>query len=182
MITIKYDYPIDAKVKLKARKMINGDILILDHPEIDMIISPEKSRVLALSKKEFSDHVYATQSRLFDYLCRKGVVQHGTVRASNIFGSLQGTLLEDKAISDNLTNNVQIAIYSIANFLNEEAIEYNVVKRAEDELEKMYTDPSNKDSTELGEVPHEPHKGSNYFGSYNAYGVYGVYQESKSNK
>jgi len=181
MIKVKYDYPLDAKIKLKARKMINGDILILDHPEIDMIISPEKSRVLALSKKEFSSHIYATQSRLFDYLCRKGVIQYGTVRSSNVFGSLQGTLLEDKAVTDNTTNNVQIAMYSIANFLNEEASEYNVVKQAENDLERMYTDPSNKDSTEMGEVPHEPLKGSNYFGSYNAYGVYGVYQENKSN-
>ena len=85
MIKIKIDDPIDAKLRLKAKKVINGDIVILDHPDIDILISTDENRVVTYPKKEYADHVYAVQSRLFDYLTRKGACKHGSVKAANIF-------------------------------------------------------------------------------------------------
>ena len=96
MIKLTVDQPIDAILKLKARKTMRGDIVVLDHPEIDVVVSPHENRVVTYSKKEYGDHIYAVQSRLFDFLVRKGSILNGSVRSSNVFGSMQGFLLSDK--------------------------------------------------------------------------------------
>ena len=57
MIKIKLDQPIDAKLKLQARKTITGDIMILDHPDIDIVVSTNENRVLCFPKKEYGDHI-----------------------------------------------------------------------------------------------------------------------------
>ena len=95
MIKITLENPIDAKLKLKARKTMRGDIIILDHPDIDIVVSPHENRDVAYSKKEFGDHVYGVQSRLFDYLIRKGAILNGTVRSGNVYSSMQGFLMAD---------------------------------------------------------------------------------------
>ena len=56
-IKVKVENPIDARIKLKARKTLDGNILILDHPEIDIVLAPKKKKVLALSKHQYSDHM-----------------------------------------------------------------------------------------------------------------------------
>jgi hypothetical protein len=182
MIKIKIDEPVDARLRLKAKKTITGDIVILDHPDIDILVSTDENRVVTFPKKEYADHVYALQSRLFDYLTRKGACKHGTIRGSNIFGSLQATLLEDK-INQPAVDPVQIAIYLITKFLKEELHYGDIV----DDYQKSYEDelvkPPDDQTTELGKVPHEAHKGTNYYGS-NAAGStagsgFGMFQERK---
>ena len=64
---LEVDKP-DAIVNLKARKTIAGDVIIYDHPDIDIVVSPKENKVFALAKKEFGDHIYATQSILFEFL------------------------------------------------------------------------------------------------------------------
>ena len=51
-------------------------------------------------------------------------------------------------------------------------------KDHEVELERNLLDPSDEDSTELGEVPHEPTKGTQhrYPGGHTAYGLTGMYR------
>ena len=61
------------KVILKARRTLDGKILIPDHPDIDIAIIPEKSKVIAFPKEEMDDEVYETQDRLFKHLVRQGV-------------------------------------------------------------------------------------------------------------
>ena len=57
MINVTIENPVDAKLRLKARKTMRGDIVILDHPDIDIVISPHENRVVAYSKKEFGDSI-----------------------------------------------------------------------------------------------------------------------------
>ena len=54
MIKLTVDQPIDAILKLKARKTMRGDIVVLDHPEIDVVVSPHENRVAKLIKTTFS--------------------------------------------------------------------------------------------------------------------------------
>jgi hypothetical protein len=184
MIKLKIDDPIDAKLRLKAKKNIAGDIVILDHPDIDIMISPDENRVLTFPKKEYADHIYALQSRLFDFLTRKGICKHGSVRASNVFGSLQGTMLADK-VSQPAVDPTHIAIYLITKFLKDELHFGDIVDDYQDSYEKELTKPPDDETTELGKVPHDPHKGTNYYGSSPTGGsgnnAYGMFQE-KVNK
>jgi len=177
MIKIKLDQPIDAKLKLQARKTITGDIMILDHPDIDIVVSTNENRVLCFPKKEYGDHIYAVQSRLFDHLVRKGIITNGSVRASNIYGSLQGTMLSD-AIKQPVVDPTQIAIYLIVKFLKDELHIGDVVDDYQDAYDDLLTDPPKDDTTQLGKIPHDKHKGVNYFGQNSVYGMYGqMYEE-----
>ena len=177
-ITINID-KIDAIVHLKARKTIAGDVMIYDHPDIDIIVSPKENKVFALSKKDYSDHVYATQSRLFNYLSQKGVVDPSKIRSGNIFGSLEGPVLVAEEAQKEQVDPLQIAIYSIAKFLQEEAPHIRGYKEYEEEFDKDLTDPDEDETTALGKIPHESRQGSNntYPGSTAAYGLVGYYYE-----
>ena len=176
MINIKIDNPIDAKLKLKARKTMRGDIIILDHPDIDIVVSPHENRVVAYSKKEFGDHVYALQSRLFDYLIRKGCVLNGSVRSGNVYSSMQGFLLPDKEKQKKIDPH-QVAIYLVAKFLKHELGEQDVIDHYQDAYDDLLTDPPEDDSTRLGKVPHQPTKGDSYANTGNYFGLYGYYGE-----
>ena len=176
MIKINVENPIDAKLRLKARKTVRGDIVVLDHPDIDIVVSPHENRVVAYSKKEYGDHVYALQSRLFDYLVRKGCVLNGSVRSSNVYSSMQGFLLPD-AEKKNKVDPHQIAIYLIAKFLRHELGVQDVVDDYQEAYDDLLTDPEPEDSTRLGKVPHQPNKGDSYANTGNYFGLYGYYGE-----
>ena len=143
-ITLTLTQP-QAKVHLKARKTMAGDIMIFDHPDFNVVISPGGNKVLALAKEQYGSHIYAAQSRLFDYLSKHGVIA------------------------------TQVAIYSVAKFFQGEKGHYDEIAKFDAEWEKEITDPSDEDSTPLGKIPHHPRQGTNnrYPGSTAAYGLTG---------
>ncbi len=157
-LVFKIDKP-NVKVHLKARKNIAGDVMIYDHPDIDIVISPRENKIFALTKKEYSDHVYATQSRLFEFLSRNGVVNASKVRSGNVFGSLEAVVLvaEDK---------------------QKQKVDRGY-REYEAEFDKDLVDPPEDETTALGKVPHEPRKGSMYQapGYMASYGLVGYYEE-----
>ena len=166
------DNPIDAKIKLRARKTLDGNILILDHPEIDIVLSPKNKKVLALSKEQYGDHIYATQSRLFEYLAKNGIIEYSSVRGGNVYGSLEGIILE--SLEPDRIDSIQMALYTVVSFLLEEKPHYHAVKNYEMEFEKELLEPSDADSTELGEIPHDKRKGTiNRLTGIGTYGLFG---------
>ena len=62
--------PIQASMALNARKSLEGNIMIFDHEEIDVVVMPSKNKVVAFPKDMMSDTVYEAQDRLFFYLVR----------------------------------------------------------------------------------------------------------------
>ena len=71
---IEGDAPKIVTLELKARKTLDGNIMIFDHHDMDIVLMPEKSKIVTFAKNDFSDMVYAAQDRLFEFLKRKGVV------------------------------------------------------------------------------------------------------------
>jgi len=177
-ITLTIERP-DAIVHLKARKTMAGDIMLFDHPEMDVIISPRQQKILALSKEQYGSHIYATQSRLFDHLAKHGVVDGGSIHGGNIFGSLEGTLLEVEEKQKGDVDATNVALYSIAKFFEHEKDFYQKYEDYEEAIERELLHPDDEHSTELGKIPHEPRKGTNntYPGSTAAYGLVGNYYE-----
>jgi len=178
VIKIKLD-TLDAIVNLKARRVMNGNVLILDHPDMDIVVSPSKNKVFTMPKEQYGDHIYATQSRLFDHLSKKGVVDASTIRSGNIFGSLEGDFLVVEENQKETINASQVAIYSIAKFLQKEAPLYRGYKEYEEDFENSLVEPTDDETTRLGKVPHERRQGTNntYPGSTAAYGLVGYYYE-----
>jgi hypothetical protein len=155
-ITIK-----DKKTGLNKEVMISrtlsGDFLMREHPEIDVIVMPQKFKILVLPKEEQTDHIYDHQERLFNYMVKKGVILPESVSSGNVFGSLQGSFPQQSANGEDIT---QVVIYNLASFIEDEIPISNAEHEFEDRMEKELLKPPVEDSTELGEVPQEPFKGS----------------------
>ena len=73
---------IERNFELKIRKTLDGNLMIFDHADIDIVILPTKNKVLALPKETMTDAVYGAQNRLFAHLKRKGVIDLTSVQGA----------------------------------------------------------------------------------------------------
>tara|TARA_R110000744_G_scaffold377045_2_gene491751 strand:+ start:4494 stop:5063 length:570 start_codon:yes stop_codon:yes gene_type:complete len=143
------------QVRLDIRKSLDGNLIISDHPDIDIIVMPQKNKVLALAKELQSGIVYGAQNRLFDFLQSRGVVDPASVQGGNIYASLEG----DIPVAPELPT-IKITILNIAKWLDDELPSVEFVEDYEDEVVDDYTDPDKEYSTALGQVPQAATKGS----------------------
>ncbi len=143
-------------LKLKIRKTIDGQIMIMDHNEIDIVVMPEKKKIITFPKKSMHDSVYACQERFFNYLSQKGVINRESVQSGDVYGSIQAEYPD----AVNEASAAQLVVFTIGKFLEEEKPHMELQQELEDEFEKELTNPDEEDSTELGEVPHSKKKGS----------------------
>ncbi len=156
-----------ATVTLDVRKTLGGDLAIYDHEDIDIIISPKNKTIIAFAKDELNDMVYDAQSRLFDYLSKKGVVKRESVEGGNVYGAMQATL--EEPVGEGL-DAINVAVLNVTKFMEEEAPRFMYQRMYDEQEEDRLTEPDGEESTELGEVPHKREKGSIRPGIYrNAY-------------
>ena len=160
MIKIKVGGP-QATVELRARKALDGSLLIMDHLKIDIAVMPEKMKVITFPKTTATEDVYDYQNRLMEMLSDKGVIDRSSIQGGNIFRSLEGALYSSEEV-----NPLQAAVFVIAEFIQHEAAAERVADEYEKELEDMYTHPDDRDSTEYGEVPQYAEKGAMRPGYY----------------
>ena len=144
-----------ASMEMVARKSLDGNIMIMDHVDVDIIVMPEMKKILTLAKGALSEDVYDTQDRLFRYLSQKGVVDAGTVRSGNVYGSMEAAYVAE---AYNGSDPTQVVVFDIGKFIEEERAYFEFTERHEDDLTDVLTDPP--DSTELGDVSQEPRKGT----------------------
>jgi len=148
---------LDPRVKLKARRALDGSILILDHEDLDIVLFPEKNKCLTLPKGSLSDKVYEAQDRLFNFLKRKGVVDYSSVRGGNIFGSMEADLMESTIPG---IETLQALLFVLHEYIKEERPYFKSSSQFDDERLDNLLKPSDEDSTELGDVPQSDNKGS----------------------
>ena len=144
-ITIDPPVPPVPQISLQLRKSLDGDFMIFDHMDIDIVVMPEKKKVLALAKETYSDEVYSTQDRLFQHLSRKGVIKSDTVQGGNVYGSLQGAIIES---ADESVDSVQVVLYSIHGWLEGEKPYFESIRSHEEREVEELTEPSPEDSTD----------------------------------
>jgi hypothetical protein len=130
-----------ATVELKARRALDGSLLIMDHNKIDIAVMPKQMKITTIPKTNTSEDVYPYQDRLLE-------------------------LLEAVIFENDDINSLQAATYVIAEFIKYEAEHEKIADEYEKELEDMYTHPTDQDSTEYGEVPQGAEKGSMRPGYY----------------
>lgn len=143
-------------ISLDIRKSLNGDYIITDHPLMDIIVMPQKKKILALSKDSMGDRTYYAQNKLFDFLYKKGVVSPDSIQAGNIYSSFEATI---HTPIDSSIDPIQVAVYAINKFLEREMPIFAYEKQFEKMQEDNLTEPDAANSTELGEVPHKEKKG-----------------------
>jgi hypothetical protein len=158
MIVVKIKDKISGIEKdLQIAKTLSGDYLMREHPEVDIVIMPEKQKILLLPKNQQNDYVYHTQEEIFAELVKKGVISPETITGGNIFGALQAVYPQQAAGGE---DPLQVVIYNLANYIEQQRPTIAYQKAYEDELEKALLEPDTEESTEIGEVPQEPFKGS----------------------
>jgi len=160
MITIKLGGP-QATVELKARRALDGSLLIMDHNKIDIAVIPKAMKVVTFPKTTATEDVYDYQNRLFETLSDKGIIDRASIQGGNIYRSLEGDVFKNEKV-----NSLQAAVFVISEFLTDEARHEAVASQYEKEIEDMYTHPSDRNSTEYGEVPQYAEKGSMRPGYY----------------
>ena len=155
---------------LQAKSAVNGDLMIFAHRDIDIVLNQKDRKVTAFAKEMNSDFVYGAESRLFEYLRKKGVLEYDSIQGGNIYGSMEGKLMDAKEHDVN-----KIALLAIHEWMQGEEPYIKRLKGHDEEGEDHLVNPDGEYSTELGEVPHEDQKGSirqrNLFAPY----LYGRY-------
>lgn len=156
------------EAKLKLRSAINGDLMILDHKDIDIVIKQGDKKIVAFAKETLSDLVYGAEARLLEYLRRNGLIEIDSIQGGNIYGSLEGKLQEGK-------KTVEVTLMKISEWMESEEPMMDGRTGYDDMQDDHLLSPDGEFSTELGEVPHEEEKGSirqhNLFAPY----MYGRY-------
>lgn len=156
--------------QLKLRSALNGDLMILDHKDIDIIVQPKNSKVVTFAKELISDQVYGAESRLLEFLRKNGVIEYDSIQGGNIYGSLEG-----KIMSSEVQDPIKATLLNISEWMKSEQPYIQGTTAYEEMEDENLLDPSNADSTELGQVPQAAEKGSinqdNIFAPY----LYGRY-------
>lgn len=137
------------------RRTIDGNIIIDDHPSISIIVNPNEKKISAFPKEGYGDDVYYYQNLLFKHLAKKGIIDRHSVQSGSAYGSMEATYPEP-------TEDIHIThliLINIAKFILEVKPDVEFEKWLEDEHEKLLTEPTPEDSTELGEVPSKANKG-----------------------
>tara|TARA_R100000231_G_scaffold139078_1_gene119140 strand:- start:402 stop:1010 length:609 start_codon:yes stop_codon:yes gene_type:complete len=156
--------------ELNAREALDGNLMIYDHKDIDIVLMQEQKKIIAFAKDILTDNVYGAESRLFEFLRKKGIIAYDSIQGGNIYGSMEAKILDSKKY-----NSVKTALLNIAEWFKEETPMMDYVDSHDDLMNDALLNPDDEHATELGEVPHEEEKGSilqkNLFAPY----LYGRY-------
>ena len=156
--------------ELNVRENLTGDLMIYDHKDIDIVLMQEKKKIIAFAKDMLTDNVYGAESRLFEFLRKKGIVAYDSIQGGNIYGSMEAQILDSKKY-----DSVKSALLNIAEWFKEEKPLTDSLEDHDEMMDDALLNPDDEHATELGEVPHEEEKGSilqkNLFAPY----LYGRY-------
>ena len=147
------------RLELNLRRSMSGDLMIFDHGDINIVLSPEKNKVTVFPKENMSDLVYGAQNRLFKHLHKQGLVLPESVQAGSFFGSIEGTM--EKSIDPDAST-AKMTLIKIHEFIEEERPYFEQAEAVVSMTDDHLLDPDKEYSTELGEVPQRSRQGSLY--------------------
>tara|TARA_R100001443_G_scaffold89712_1_gene96234 strand:+ start:473 stop:1048 length:576 start_codon:yes stop_codon:yes gene_type:complete len=142
-------------LQLKLRSALNGDLMILDHKDIDIIVQPKNNKIVAFAKDILSDVVYGAESRLLEFLRKHGVIEFDSIQGGNVYGSLEG-----KIMSSETHDSIKATLLNISEWMKTEEPYMKGVSAYEQMEDDALIDPDNADSTDLGQVDQAAKKGS----------------------
>lgn len=146
------------KRKINIKKALNGNIIIYDHEDLDIVIIPDKKKILVIPTSFiYDDKIYYSANRYLSYLNKKGVLEYDSIRSGNVYGSLEAIYQEPEAGGP---NPIDIIILLTTKWLEQEQPGYIYQNELEKQRVEDLTDPTGEESTELGTVPGASKKGT----------------------
>lgn len=151
-----------ATFTLKAKKTLDGNIIIYDHKDIDVVIRPEVKKVVTYKKDGVNGEVaYGAADRMFKYLFEKGVIDVSQVQGGSTLDSFEVPIPDT-----NSQIPIKLIMLSLAKWVEKERPYFEYGEEYEDLVNNRVTEPDTEESTELGEVPQDKQKGSIVPGYY----------------
>tara|TARA_R100000008_G_scaffold79612_1_gene61431 strand:- start:250 stop:777 length:528 start_codon:yes stop_codon:yes gene_type:complete len=144
------------KIILKAKRALDGSIIVSDHPDVDIMVFPQKNKIVAIAKDQLDDEVYESQKRFFKFLVSNGIVGFDSVQDGNLFMSKEAKILPMAGPGDP----IQYSLYSISKFIENEAPFYKDMKSFEKEMEQKLLEPEIDEYTEFDPARHSDQKGT----------------------
>ena len=141
--------------ELNIRKALNGDLLVFDHKDIDIVLMIEKKKLVAFPKDIMSEVVYGAEARLMEWMRHNGIIEYDSIQGGNVYGSLEGKIHESTE-----RDSIKSTVYQLSEWIQSEAPSSKMIKGHDDMMQDELLEPDEDMSTELGEVPHEEEKGS----------------------
>ena len=149
------------RLELNARQSLAGDVLIFDHGDIDIVLSPSKKKVIVFPKETMNDLVYGAQNRLMTHLRKKGIITPESIQGGSFYGAIEGTI--EESVNPEISG-PKLALINISNFIDEERPYFENTEAIISMNNVELTHPDKEDSTELGEVPQQVKQGSLNYG------------------
>ena len=153
------------EIEMNMRNALNGDLMIFEHKDIDIVIMLEKKKIVAFAKELMSEMVYGAESRLMEHLRSTGIIEYDSIQGGNVYGSLEGKIHESKD-----RDSLKSTLYQVHRWLQSEAPYLEAVSGHDEQMGQALYNPNAENSTELGEVPHEEEKGG-----IRGYGLFSPY-------
>ena len=160
------DYP----VKLRVRKTLEGNLMIFDHRDIDIVIMPAQLKIVAFPKYEMGSHVYDAEDRLFRFLHKMGVIKYGTVQGGSVYNSMQADIPRTSEY-----NALDYVLFAIERFVDAEKPHFAFEEEFYKEFEQSLTQPDAEDTTAFDPERQAVEKGSIRPG-LQPYGVASIYR------
>jgi len=141
-------------LELNARKTLEGDLVVRDHPDIDVVIMPKKMKIVAFPKEASTEETYYTQNQMFDFLVKRGVIARESIRGGNVFGSMEAVIMPTKE-----NNSSKLVLLGVARWLETEKPYFEYLEKFEQMQEERFTEPSEEESTDFDPSRHAEKKG-----------------------
>tara|TARA_R100001509_G_scaffold115297_1_gene70373 strand:- start:484 stop:1017 length:534 start_codon:yes stop_codon:yes gene_type:complete len=156
--------------EMNIRSALNGDLMIMEHKDIDIVIKQKDNKIIAFPKDIMSDLVYGAESRMLEFLRKQGIVEYDSIQGGNVYGSMEGTIMESEKF-----DSLKATLVSLSEWFKTEKSYISGTTAYDAMQDDALLEPDKEESTELGEVPAEAEKGSitqnNLFAPY----LYGRY-------
>ena len=145
--------PPQAKIELQIRKTLGGNLLIMDHDKMNIVVSPKANTVTAIPKMYSGDNsnIYSYQRDLMASLEEGGVISHNMIQGGLKFGVLEAMI---EPASEGISG-VQVALLELEKFIKKSLGEEIKADQYDKNIEDRFTDPEESETTELGDVKPE---------------------------
>lgn len=158
-VQIKVNKPEPAKIVLpvNVKKTLDGNILIKDHPLIDIMIVPANNKIVTMPKDDKYRDTYSAQKELYDLLRKFGLITYDSVQGGTLYGALEATYPQNDKV-DSLSA-LLVGIYKLL----QQHQQYSKIERDyEETFEDNLTEPAEGEYTdyETAMSTHRVRKGS----------------------
>ncbi len=150
------------KFSLKAKKTLDGNIIVFDHHDVDIVVRPEQKKIVTFKKHGATGSIaYGASDRLFNHLAQRGLISPDSVQGGNTLDSYEVAIPET-----NLNIPIKVILLSISKWIESERPYFEYGEDYDDMMDDRLLTPDDEESTELGEVPQDKQKGSIVPGYY----------------